>query len=204
MTIFFTAYMAAWSMASLTAIYLMIRYPHSIGLLDSDYWRYLFQRWKVITFLIAGISLTVIAPYTSDPTWDYVDAAFMSILTYATAPWAIGTLYLFLRGKGSIVQAYVAVCVWLFSTSWSYDLYIVLRDGYYPNTWLANIFLSFILYFSAGLLWNLEWRKGRGVIFGFMEPGWPEPRDTPVFSRIFWFAMPFMILVAVMIVPFVI
>ncbi len=196
--------MAAWIIASLAAIYLMVRFPNSIGLLDSRYWRYLFQSWKIVTFLIAGISLTVIAPYTSDPTWDYVDAGFMSILTYATAPWAIGTLYLCLRGKGSIAQAYVAVCVWLFSTSWSYDLYIVLRDGDYPNTWLANIFLSSILYFSAGLLWNLEWKKGKGVIFGFMEPGWPEPTDAPMFSKIFWFTMPFMILVAAMIVPFVI
>lgn len=35
------------------------------------------MRWKVVTFLIATIAMTVIAPYTGDPTWDYVDAPLM-------------------------------------------------------------------------------------------------------------------------------
>jgi hypothetical protein len=65
----------------------------------------LFQDWKIVTFIISAIGLTVIAPYTGDPTWDYVDAAFMSILTYTTAPWVVGTIYLTLRGKTMMVQA---------------------------------------------------------------------------------------------------
>ena len=202
MTTFFIVYMLGWSLACLLAIFLMLRYRHIIGLFQSTYWRFLFQDWKIVTFLISAIGLTVIAPYTGDPTWDYVDASFMSILTFATAPWVVGTIYLALRGKATLVQVYVAICIWMFSASWSYDLYLVIRDGYYPITWLPNIFASSVLYISAGLLWNLEWKEGRGVIFGFMEPGWPEVTDTRQFRKILWFALPFMILAAAMIVPF--
>ena len=90
----------------------------------------------------------------------------------------------------------------MFSASWSYDGYLVLRDGTYPFTWLPNIFASSVLYLSAGLFWNLQWREGRGVHFGFTEPDWPAPLATPAFNRILWYALPFMILVAAMILPF--
>ena len=126
----------------------------------------------------------------------------MSILTFATAPWAVGTLYLAIHRKATLVQIYVAICIWMFSASWSYDLYLVLRDGLYPITWLPNIFASSVLYVSAGLLWNLEWKEGRGVIFGFMEPDWPNPAHDLGFRKVFWFALPFMILVTLMIAPF--
>ena len=72
-------------------------------------------------------------------------------------------LFAQLRRPWTIV--YVSVCVWMFSASWSYDGYLVLRDGAYPFTWLPNIFASSVLYLSAGLFWNLQWREGRGVHF---------------------------------------
>jgi hypothetical protein len=56
----------------------------------------------------------------------------------------------------------VALCLWLFSASWSYDLYLLLRDGSYPVTWLANLFASSLLYLSAGLFWNLHWTARTG------------------------------------------
>ena len=48
-----------------------------------------------------------------------------------------------------------------------------IKIGYYPPTWVPNIVLSSILYFCAGMMWNLQRIEGRGVVFGFMEPGWP-------------------------------
>jgi hypothetical protein len=194
--------MVGWSVACLAALCLMIRRRSSIELFQARYWRFLFQGWKVVSFIIAAVGLTVIAPYTGDPTWDYVDAVFMSVLTFATAPWAVGILYLAIHKSVKAAQAYVAICVWMFSASWSYDLYLVLRDGAYPSTWLPNIFASSVLYVSGGLLWNLEWKEERGVIFGFMDPGWPEATDTRVFRRIMWFALPFMILAGAMIAAF--
>jgi len=165
MTKFFIFYTLSWSLACLAAIFFMFRHRNVIELFQSRYWRFLLQDWKVAIFLLAAAGLIVIAPYTGDPTWDYVDASFMSILAYATAPWAVGTLYLAIRGKAMAAKIYVAICISMFSASWSYDLYLILRDGAYPDTWFPNIFASSVLYVSAGLLWNLEWKEGRGVIF---------------------------------------
>lgn len=194
--------MMLWGAACIAALVLMLRMSQVLELFRREYWLGLFQRWKVVSFLVAATGLVIVAPYTGDTTWDYVDAAFMSILTYATAPWAIATLYLTFRRRRSFRHAYIAVCVWMFSASWSYDLYLVVRDGEYPMTWSANLLASSVLYLTAGLLWSLEDVKNRGVVFNFMEPGWPSIEKTGSFSRIALYALPFMILVIVMIIPF--
>ena len=182
----------------------MFRERKKLVLFQPEYRRFLRSSWKLVTFSIAALAMTIIAPYTGDPTWDYVDASFMSILTFLTAPWAVGTLFLALRRQVPATQIYIAVCVWMFSVSWAYDVYILLKLGYYPPTWLPNIVLSSILYFAAGLLWNLQRKDGHGVVFGFMEPGWPDARYELGFRRIVWFALPIMILVTMMIAPFLI
>jgi len=202
MTTFFVTYVTLWGLACLIAVVLMIRVGTDLELFQRAYWAGLFQGWKLVSFLVAATGLIVIAPYTGDPTWDYVDATFMSVLTYATAPWVVATCYLTIRGMRRYVHAYIAICVWMFSASWSYDLYLVVRDGYYPFTWFPNIFASSVLYLSAGLLWSLENVEGRGVIFGFMDPSWPSVSEAGKFTRVVWYALPFMILVTAMIVPF--
>lgn len=202
MTAFLTAYMTGWIAACLLAAGLLVRHRNDLELFQARYWRFLLQDWKVVTFGAAAIFLTVIAPYTDDPTWDYVDSAFMSVLAFVTAPWAIGTLYRGFRQHAAPARTYVAFCVWMFSASWSYDLYILLRDGVYPDTWLPNLFLSSVLYVSAGLLWNLEWNERRGVVFQFTEPYWPERDAVKRFGRIFWFGLPFVIIAAAVILPF--
>lgn len=103
MTTFFIFYTLSWSLACLAAICLMIRHRNVIALFQLKYWRFLGQKWKIVTFLIAATGLTVIAPYTDDATWDYIDAAFMAVLTFATAPWAIGVLYRAMRGKALVI-----------------------------------------------------------------------------------------------------
>ena len=204
MTPLFSAYLAGYSLACVAAIFLMFRERNKLILFRRNYRRFLQSSWKLGTFAIAALAMTIMAPYTGDPTWDYVDASFMSILTFLTAPWAVGTLFLALRRQATPVHVYIAVCVWMFSVSWAYDVYILLKHGYYPPTWLPNIVLSSIIYFAAGLMWNLQRKNGRGVVFGFMEPGWPDPRHELGFRRIVWFAVPIMILVTMMIAPFLI
>lgn len=197
-----TLYVVLWGTACLLAALLAIHRRRSLELFQARYGRFLLQRWKVFTFILAATGLILIAPYTGDPTWDYVDATFMSVLTFLTAPWVVGTLYLALHRKRSCVHAYVAICLWLFSSSWSYDLYLLLREGYYPLTWLPNLFASSVLYLSAGLLWNLDWREERGVLFAFMHHGRPERVCTNVFPKIAMYAVLFMILAAGCIAPF--
>ena len=192
---FFVAYGAAWGLACLGALALVARRPAEFSITGAAYRAYLLQPWKLATFALAGAGLTIIAPYTGDPTWDYFDAAMMSVLTFVTAPWAVGTLY---RRE----HIYVALCAWLFSASWCYDLYLLLRDGRYPDTWAANMAASSILYLLAGLLWNFEWRPARGVTFGFLEESWPDPAHAGGFRKIVWLALPVMALAAGLILPF--
>ena len=64
--------------------------------------------------------------------------------------------------------------------------------------------LSSILYVCAGLMWNLEYWPDTGVKFAFMRHDWPRKIPEDNFLRIFLFALPFMILVAALILAFVI
>jgi hypothetical protein len=198
-----TAYLIAWITCFLAALALYAREPGAYAPSHRSYWRYLAAPWKLATFAIAALGITLIAPYTGDPTWDYFDAALMAVLTFVTAPWAVATLYLCARRKLPLRHAFVAACAWLFSASWCYDAYLLWRDGYYPVTWAANLVASSILYVAAGLFWNLDWRAGRGVTFGFLEPGWPQAPGAGAFRRIAWIGLPFMVLAAILILQFV-
>jgi hypothetical protein len=195
MDVFSQIYLSAWGFACLFSLVLFLKDKNSYALSHARYWRFLLMPWKIVTFVIATTGLTVIAPYTGDPTWDYFDALFMALLTFLTAPWAIGAIYKVAKKELSLKQAYIAACLWMFSASWSYDLYLLIRDGYYPVTWFSNLFASSVLYLSAGLLWNLDWKEKKGVVFSFMEDDWPVPSSHHSFSRIIWSALPFMILV---------
>jgi hypothetical protein len=195
-------YLVCWISACMIAFFIFFKDRNTYPFFYRDYWLFLSKPWKVITFLMAASGMTAIAPYSGDPTWDYFDAIFMSCLTFITAPWAIGTLYKFAKKELPLKQAFVAVCFWIFSASWSYDLYLLTRDGAYPMTWSSNIPASSVLYISAGLLWNLDWRKEKGVIFAFMEKNWPSPSSLTIFPKIFGYASTFMVLVTFLIMYF--
>ena len=64
------------------------------------------------------------APYTGDPTWDYVDAPMMAILTFFSAPWVMGVLYNVRRTP--VAHLLVAASLWMLSASWCYDGYQLL------------------------------------------------------------------------------
>jgi len=196
------AYVAVWSSICVAAVVTAIRYRHGLAVLRRPYWRYLSSPWKLATFRVAAGFFVIAAPYTGDPTWDRVDAGFMSVLTYLTAPWSVGVLYLAIRRKAQWAHAFVAGCAWLFSASWSYDLYIFLRDGFFPASWLGNLIASSVLYAAAGLMWNLAHVAGRGVVFGFMDPRWPSLPSEGREGRAAAFALVFVVLVAAMMVPF--
>lgn len=147
--------------------------------------------------------IVVIAPYTGDPTWDYVDASFMSVLTFITAPWSVGIIVRSLKSKSFNKALVLAICLWMFSASWSYDLYLLIRDGHYPSTWFPNIFASSFLYISAGLLWNLDWRVGRGITFSFLGEDWFFIEKSFSFRKIIFMSLPFMAMAFIAIVSFI-
>lgn len=199
---FFTYYLAAWLAACLIALGLLAIRPSRFSLLAPGYRKFLAQPWKLGTFAVAASGMTVIAPWTGDPTWDYVDAFMMSALTFVTAPWAVGVFYRAVRGQESAAAIYVALCLMLFSASWCYDGYLLVRDGIYPETWWANLKASSILYLLAGMLWNLEWQPGHGSRFAFMAPDWPHGASMHVSWRLVLIMLPFMLLASALILPF--
>ena len=185
---FFKLYIATWSLACLLALALFLRRPATFAIARRAYWHFLGEPWKLATFAAGAALITLVAPYTGDPTWDRFDGFFMSVFCFASAPWVVATLYFAVRRRSSWREAYVAVCTWLFSASWSYDIYLVWRDGEYPLTWLPNLFASSIIYLGAGFFWNLEWQRGRGVIFSFMRPNWPSRPAESAFLRLLGYA----------------
>lgn len=198
-------YIVAWVSACVIALAIFLRHRQSFALTCGDYWRFLCMPWKVITFFIAGIGMTVVAPYTGDITWDYVDASVMSILCFLTAPWAVGVLYKAARRELPLRQAYVAACIWLFTASWFYDTWLLIRDGEYPVTmWWPNLMASSGLYAMGGLFWNLHWSPQRGTIFAFMESDWPSATAEPVFRRVVWLGAVFMVVVGGMVLWFLV
>lgn len=110
-------YVSFWTMTCIYAVYLLIKYRASFAVFRRVYYDYLFHKWKIITFCIAWSAFVVIAPYTGDPTWDYIDASFMSILTFFISPWTVATLYLSMKRKVNWRVTYVAICAWLFTAS---------------------------------------------------------------------------------------
>lgn len=195
MTVFFFLYSFSWISVCIVAGILIIKKRSHLEIFTRQYWNLLNKPWKISTFLIATICMGAIAPYSGDPTWDYFDSTFMCIFAYLTAPWAVGTIYLRIRRKTTWANTYIAFCVWMFTASWSYDLYILITTKSYPITWLLNIFASSVLYIWAGLMWSLEWYKGRGVVFSFMQPNWPQNVEQHSPASVFFYALPIAILV---------
>jgi hypothetical protein len=188
-----TAYLAVQGVALATAGWLLLRRAASFSLLSRAYAGFLLVRWRVTTFALALVTYVVVAPWTGDPTWDRSDAALMSVLTFLTAPWAVGTLFLALRRRATAAQAFMAATLWALSAGWSYDLYILWRDGLYPGAWKENLAASSVLYAAAGLMWNLDWRAERGVHFAFQAAGWPRAGAGGGLGRIALHALPFML-----------
>ncbi|MBE9608441.1 hypothetical protein [Chitinilyticum piscinae] len=194
-------YLYGWLLVCALALILACSQRRALARRHAGYMRFILQRWKWLSAALATTSFVLIAPYTGDPTWDYADALFMSVLTFLSAPWAVGILWRACRRQAVAMDVFLAVVCWLFSASWSYDGYLVLRDGDYPETWLSNLYLSSLLYCSAGILWNLCHDAGRGLHFAFVRPDWLASPAAP-FSRLLWLALPLMLLAGAMIAYF--
>jgi hypothetical protein len=146
-------------------------------LFGGRYWRWLLAPWKLATFALAMTALAAFAPFSHTRNWDIGVAVLMSVLTFATAPWAVGELAR--RGPARLA----ALAAWLWSASWSYDVYWFARRGFHPDDWLINLVASSCLYLCAGILWNLEHSPSRGLHLAFRAPDWPSPPSSP-FSRV--------------------
>ncbi|HEY1955320.1 MAG TPA: hypothetical protein VGH28_06900 [Polyangiaceae bacterium] len=192
-------YIAVWASACLVALVVAAVRGRSFAIARRAYWVGLARPWKLATFAVAFAGIVLVAPRSGDPTWDHVDAAFMALLSFTTAPWSLGVLVRAARRASKASEIYVAACTWLFSASFSYDLYLFLRDGVYPATWWANLFASTGLYFCAGAMWSL--RSG-DPMFAFLRADWPASLTDGSLRAIVPRAGFFMLCVLAMLAPF--
>jgi len=203
MSLFLKAYFIYWITATIIAVFVISKNRKRIPLFSKDYWKFITKKWKLLSFITALISIIAVAPFSTDPTWDYFDSVFIPVLVYINAPWTIGIIYKFFKKKADIELLYSAFCVSMFSICWSYDLYIFFRDGQYPASWMVNIIGSSVPYIIAGLYWNLDYRKERGIIYAYTENDWPNPKAQAHFKKVFIYAGAYIFVIVYMVSLFV-
>ncbi len=127
----------------------------------------------------------------------------MSILTFLSAPWSVGTVHAVFRRRRPARWLIVAAALWLFSSSWFYDGYLYLRDGSYTERWFGNLLLSPFIYLCAGQLWSLEARSRWLAGLSFVREDWPAPPEDERFTPILLMGLPFAIAGFYVLVAFV-
>ena len=176
--IFMHYYFTAWLIILTIAVFVSIKNKSSHEIYHRNYWQFLFEPWKITTFLIATFFITSAAPYSGDPTWDYADSIIISVLTYVLAPWTVGAIYRSFKFKQLNSKLFTAI-VYFFIPCWVYDAYIFIKDGYYPITWFTNVIISSGIVLTAGLYWNLR-NTEKGTDFAVRDPDWPERTHSSV------------------------
>jgi hypothetical protein len=165
--------------------------------------------WKVCLFVPAFFFVTFAGRLTDDETWDWATGSGMAILTFLTAPWVVGLIYLVFVGRRPARYLVVALALLLFSSSWFYDGYLLWRDGAYTGRWLGNLVLSPFIYMAAGLLWNLEakprvgFHDDSGFQLSFVREDWPSPPVDTRFGPILFVSIPLILIAAFVLVAFV-
>ena len=181
MTPFLVAYVFSWIAFCLVAAAIAWR---SVRIGAAEVRAFLLVPWKVAVFAPAILFVTFAGHFTDDETWDVISGAGMSIFTVGTAWWSVGTAVRVVRRQRPLRELVVALAVTLFSSSWFYDGYLLLRDGAYTPRWLGNLMLSPTVYLCAGLLANFELDAERRLAFAFSRSDWPRP--LPTSQRVGW------------------
>lgn len=199
MTPFLVRYVVGWLAFCLLAFVLAVKDVRPVW---HDELRFLLVPWKLAVFGPAIVFVTFAGRFTDDETWDVVSGGGMSLLTFLTAGWSLGTLFKVMTGERPLSHAVVALGIALFASSWFYDGYLLLRDGAYTHRWLGNLMLSPIIYVAAGLLLNLEVRAG-GIGFAFTRSDWPKVAETSGSGLLVVAAVPLVAVAAYVLVAFV-
>src|SRR3984885_656125 len=206
---FFVKYIAIWTSFCLVAL-LILAWDRKRLLPEwREYWRFLCVPWEVCLFVPAFFFVTFAGRLTDDETWDWVTGSGMAILTFLTAPWVVGLIYLVFVGRRPARYLVVALALLLFSSSWFYDGYLLWRDGAYTGRWLGNLVLSPFIYMAAGLLWNLEakprvgFHDDSGFQLSFVREDWPSPPVDARFGPILFVSIPLILIAAFVLVAFV-
>jgi hypothetical protein len=199
----FAGYVTAWGLFCLVALVILFKDRKQLRGEWNNYISFLCMPWKLCLFTPAFLFVTFAGRFTDDETWDVVTGSGMSILTFLTAPWSVGVLFQTLVGRRPWRYLVVASALLLFSSSWFYDGYLLCRDGTYTPRWAGNLILSPIIYFAAGLLWNLEAKGRTGCRFSFVRADWPARPGDKRFLPLLIAVLPLIIVATFVIVGFV-
>ena len=150
-------YLVVYSLLSLICIVLIIRNRRSYNFLTKEYMRFIFTLPRFIIYILGSLALILPVPYLNYHSWDYPIAVFQPIFAYLTAPWAVTVFYKMVKGTARFSEAYMALCMMLFTGSWSVEIYLLFRDGYYMPDWLSNIPVGIVCYVTMGIIWNIPW-----------------------------------------------
>jgi hypothetical protein len=200
MTPTIAGYILLWLSYCLLAGAIMVRDRMALRRRWRDYLRFLSVPWKLAIFAPAFLFVSFAGRFTDDETWDFVTGSGMSILTFLTAPWAIGLCCQVLAGMRPRRYLIVASALCLFSTSWFYDSYLLWRDGAYTQRWLGNLIASPVIYVAAGLLWNLEAEAGGRYTLSFKRRDWPNPPVDVSFRPLILISVPLILVAAYVLV----
>ncbi len=192
MSRFHTIYLAGWLLFGVVALGVAAR---SVRVPLGAAARLLTAPWKLALFVPAIVFVTFAGRFTDDETWDVVSGGGMAILTVTTSWWTIGTLARARWRWSRPAELLVAVFVLLFSSSWFYDGYLLLRDSAYTHRWLGNLMISPVIYACAGLAANLEVRERR-LAFAFSREEWPRGGARAVSARLAIAVVPLVALAA--------
>jgi len=206
---FFLIYIASWVTFCVAAVILFARDQKRLIPEWRRYLGFLLVPWKLGLFAIAFTFVTFAGRYTNDESWDWVTGSGMSILTFLTAPWSVGVVYQVMVGRRPLPYLVIAIALLLFSSSWFYDAYLLVRDGVYTRRWAGNLMLSPIIYLAAGFLWNLEAKEDHnlgdreGIRLSFLRTDWPSRPINTRFEPLILVSIPLIVVAVFVIVAFV-
>tara|TARA_B110001454_G_scaffold218991_1_gene249094 strand:- start:141606 stop:142319 length:714 start_codon:yes stop_codon:yes gene_type:complete len=178
-------YLINWICVLIVGIALYVRNRKKLQQQWAGYFDFLFLKWKLVTFVLSGLFVSLAGYWTDDESWDIISGFGMSLFTFLVGPLAIGIILRTLRGKETILNIYLAIVFSFFSFSWFYDGYLILRDGVYNPRWYGNMILSGIIYVCAGFFWNLELTPTGKITLGFIRPDWPKPPSNHGIAKAF-------------------
>ena len=152
-------YVFTYSLLVLITFILVFYKRKEFNFLTESYFKFLFTKERFLIYVLGTVSLLIPAHYLDIHSWDYSIAIFQPILAYLTAPWSVEVLCKLEKGCGKVSESFVAFCLILFTGSWSVEMYLLFRDGYYMPDWIINIPIGIACYLIIGTLLNVDWNS---------------------------------------------
>lgn len=161
LSINFKLYLATYSLMMLLSIFFIIKNRRSYNIFTKEYFQFIFATPRFIIYILGTLALVIPVKYLNLHSWDYPIAVFQPLLSYLTAPWAVSVFAKLKKRKARYSEAFVAFCMMLFCGSWSVEIYLLFRDGYYMPDWIVNIPIGICCYILIGNLWNFPLKNDK-------------------------------------------